>query len=523
MPTLTGIDLVGIQPYVFASNRLRDVAGGSWLVERATSRAGLIAEVAEAATRVLVGAGGNAILESPDRPSARDLAARYTRALLEEAPGLECVVQHEDFAPGGLAAALEHLMRSLAVAKTRRIPSAPLLGLGVTAACRATGRAAGAVDAIGHEPISAGVRARRDHTSEARAQWDGLVRLLSEPVVAVPNELDQLGRTRGEISQIGIVHVDLNGVGTRIGEWLRSAVVEGRDDAVVRDQLTEWSKSLDATMRGALGAIVERTHAATERQNDAWQLALQHSERGFALETEASAVLLPLRPILLGGDDLTIVSDGRIALDLAETALRHIAGADPPPHLPGGALGACAGVAVVRSHAPFAQAYALAESLCQNAKRWLGTTSAEPAFALDWHIGPSRPGEPLTAVRQRQYRAGGHALTWRPYRLGEDPEEERTWRWLSERLLGAGDDGLRGPRWREHRARANGMRELVRLGPDSTRAALEAWQGDPDRLDLPPPIEGDGFDGGSTPLLDAVELLDLHFPLRPVKRGASTP
>jgi len=33
MPVLTGIDLLGIQDYIFASNRLRDVLAASWMVE----------------------------------------------------------------------------------------------------------------------------------------------------------------------------------------------------------------------------------------------------------------------------------------------------------------------------------------------------------------------------------------------------------------------------------------------------------------------------------------------------------
>src|SRR5690606_5681066 len=85
----------------------------------------------------------------------------------------------------------------------------------------------------------------------------------------------------------------------------------------------------------------------------------------FALRRFGTRVLLPLRPILLGGDDLTFLCDGRVALALTEAALKAFEAEVPSL----GRVTACAGVAIVPAHAPFAQAYALAEALCRHAKR----------------------------------------------------------------------------------------------------------------------------------------------------------
>ena len=40
MPTLTLVDILGIQRFVFASNRLQDVVGGSELINECLSRKG---------------------------------------------------------------------------------------------------------------------------------------------------------------------------------------------------------------------------------------------------------------------------------------------------------------------------------------------------------------------------------------------------------------------------------------------------------------------------------------------------
>jgi len=227
--------------------------------------------------------------------------------------------------------------------------------------------------------------------------------------------------------------------------------------------------------------------------------------------------MLPLRPILLGGDDLTFVCDGRIALDLAETALDVFNKSDVP-HL--GKISACAGVAMVRVHAPFARAYELAEKLCTSAKRMLKKNN-DPGCALDWHIGACRPGEAIEDIRKRQYKANNHELTCRPYRLDSGREDAESWRWLSGTLLDDPKMGLRGKAWSRRRNKVKALAELAREGRESVHASLEAWRVVDTKLQLPQPIAGNGFARTRTPLIDALELFDLHLVLEPAanKRG----
>jgi hypothetical protein len=57
--------------------------------------------------------------------------------------------------------------------------------------------------------------------------------------------------------------------------------------------------------------------------------------------------------------------------------------------------------------------------------------------------------------------------------------------------------------------------ELVRGGPEDVELALEGWRRSTPALSLPHPVDRDGFDSGATPLVDAIELLDLHVDLSP--------
>jgi len=509
MPVLTGIDVLGVQRYVFASKRLRDAVAASWLVHWATAADGALAE---SGGDVLLASGGNAILRFLDEARARDFVARYTRRLYDEAPGLEVVVAHQIHDIDGIASALERLQVDLARAKLERVPSVPQLGISVTAPCRVT-----ALPATGFDPqdptipLSRMVLRWREHEVRERAtnRWDTF--LHGDERFAFPPEIDDMGRTRGDTSLVGVVHIDGNGIGEKITTWLRRCVEDSRPDDTVLEQLRAWSAALDGVGHRSLASVAQRVTRAINADGRIKTALCPTS--GFELRRSGSQILLPLRPVLLGGDDLTFLCDGRIALDLAETALDAFSGDIPNLDR----VTACAGVALVPAHTPFDRAYDLAEALCESAKRHRREKNDGGGW-IDWHIGAPRPGEGIGDLRARTYAhpvaATSLHLTCRPYRLGASADERETWRWLSRTVLGTTADGFRGERWRQHRNKLKELASVVREGADGVRRAREAWTAAatlawPGSLD-----QTAGFlDGVRTPLLDAIELLDIHLPL----------
>jgi len=516
MNVLTAVDLLGIQRYVFSSNRLRDVAGASYLVNDAVSRDGAIAECDARANRI-VGGGGNAILEFAGHAAAAEFAGRYSRWLIDCAPGLEAIIAHEPIKTG-IADALAALFARVASAKSARTPSAPLLGLGVTAACRSTGLPAEGLDRRDGAPVSRAVRLIREASDEVRFHWDGQLLANVEKGGGdheFPLDLDALGRSSGDTSLIAVVHIDGNGVGARIQRWLKAA--SDVSDDVVRQQYKEWSGAIDDLGHRAMRIIVDRVRDSIQGRNGEVMLCGTPDDLSFRLRRREE-ISLPLRPVILGGDDITFLCDGRIALDLAAAALDVFRTAAPIPHL--GHIGACAGVAIVHSHAPILRAWDLAEQLCRSAKRKV-RDSREAAFALDWHIGLPRPGQRLDSLRAEQYAAtiGTHAiqLTSRPCELGDDKTIE-SWRWIERNLLDAAEDAdstsLRGRVWRERRNKTKQLGGLIRGGTSDVKASLDAWNvaHQEERFRLPAGL-ADGFVGARTPLLDAVELMDIHLAL----------
>jgi hypothetical protein len=101
-------------------------------------------------------------------------------------------------------------------------------------------------------------------------------------------------------------------------------------------------------------------------------LPAAHPQSYAEAQKPTEIAILPARPIVLGGDDLTIIVRADLALPFAARLLGEIASpmsADAPASLSGSQLSACAGLAVVKAGQPFLMAYGLAESLSSFAKR----------------------------------------------------------------------------------------------------------------------------------------------------------
>ena len=524
MPVLTAIDVVGIQSYIFASNRLRDVIGASYLVEWATSRdGGLRFEIENVPTpTVIVAAGGNAILWFDSIDVAKQFVLQYSRRLLKKAPGLDVTIAHQLYDNGKLARGLLSLRVELAKAKLNRRPHVPQLGLSVMQPCAVTGLpASGNARQAKNEWVSSRIaRIREAKTAEIARRWESfLPRDVCGRKACFPDVLDEMGRTRGDTSLIGVVHVDGNGIGKRIQKWLIHKQIDpSTADEKLVSEFQRWSNALDRLGGEILRKVVSRVTDSIQADGGRFLIQGQPSpprQLDFELGTDSDGTIrLPLRPILLGGDDLTFICDGRIAIDLATTALRAFATiSEDTPDLQ--ILGkepvtACAGVALVKAHAPFSRSYQLCEDLCASAKlakhdAESGSPSSNTGCWIDWHIGAIRPDQSVFDIRERQYQ--GQRLTCRPYPLNGDSSRRLTWAWLDRKLLGEpSDDRESEPSfrnsqvWGERRNKVKTLANLVGDGGDAVREQLEAWKSVASDLRLPSPINVDGFKADHTPL-----------------------
>jgi hypothetical protein len=227
---------------------------------------------------------------------------------------------------------------------------------------------------------------------------------------------------------------------------------------------------------------------------------------------------LPFRPLVYGGDDVTFVCDGRLGLALAVYYLQQFE--KESTNLPGGPAYACAGVAIVKTHYPFARAYNLAEDLCRSAKRFVREQKEAgkgDGSAIDWHIAASGRGDSISAIREREYKThNDDLLSLRPLLCTRQDDSLRTW-WVVEQ---AAWQLKYTNSWRERRNKVMALRETLRQGRENVAQFLTRYGlAQLPELDTDQPGESrkNGFHNGRCLYFDAIEALDIFLPLAPVE------
>jgi hypothetical protein len=534
---LTVLDARAIQEYIYGSNRLKDNVGASQLADAAlsawacetmqhcfsgrcnpaTGRApdptrSLLSDSALDAELFYAG-GGNAVFLFRNLPGAHTFAREYSKRLLQNAPNLSVACVHHAV-QGNLAAALQEALMELAQRKAAPRAHTALLGLGVTLDCAITRRPANTLDRSGtldEQPVSSEVAIKRSDAvlAAARSRIETYVPRLQETITLAngvpcgpfgfPLSFDDLGRSRGDTSYIGVIHIDGNGMGDKFSEIIGRYSAAGDDPAFIAE-MRELSIAVDRAGKEAVATAVNGVLDALSSEDGDLVVA-----RTVPIQQKDGLTLLPLRFLVYGGDDITLVCDGRLALDLAERMLLAFEREEPR-------LTACAGVAIVKSHHPFFRAYELADALCASAKRFRrDKLGGAEVSVLDWHLTAGGVETDIETIRKHQYRTpGGQSLTLRPYvaTQSSNPAPGREWSGLRKDIL----DVWKDPKgaWAERRRQLKEtLAGALRLGAEATQAEVAKLQIKGLKLPGAARWSGTGFYASETPYLDALELLDL--------------
>jgi len=522
--TLLLVEVTGIQDYVFSSNQLAQNVGASELVRKASTDwvyqhlpqpnnvdspqadhswvvtdRGL--EKDSLSAEVIYTGGGNALVLFACDTEAKQFARELSRHTLESAPGLPIVLKRARFDPRTtvLRTLLRELRRDMVQRKLARLPSVPLPGLGVTAACVFTG--APAVVSRYDRLVSEEVRAKLDAESDGNLRLHQLAQQVRGMDLGFLRNFDQIGE-KGESSYLALVHTDGNEMGKRF-EDLGSDCTTPQQNPDYILALRHFSKSIEAAANEALNATADRLLAATDLREGL-------IGQKVPVPQDGTDFCLPFRPIVFGGDDVTFVCDGRLGLDLATTYLsayssKHLADGNPAH--------ARAGIAVVPSHFPFSRAYDLAEELCRSAKEYISKANeSEGLTALDWHFAVSGPLLDLHQIREREYRVTEGPLEMRPVRLSNPNGEWRSWETFRRIVADFQKPESEGGRWEGRRNKVMALRDALRIGSKAVRLFLQAEE---PLAEIPGyhNMSIEGWHGGRCGYYDAIEALDFYVSL----------
>ena len=220
------------------------------------------------------------------------------------------------------------------------------------------------------------------------------------------------------LSSVGVVHIDGNGVG---------AIMRDLGSAHNRAQETGVCVSADEVHTDPNDALQTFIMVVNKRLDQAVKDAIALS--WYDVQKLTPDTVVPIVPVLVGGDDVTVYTDGCYAIPFAEAYIRHyeeltekdellkqlavVAGAKKA-----GPLTASAGVAIVGRNFPFHIAYDLVEDLVSRGKELGKYPGTVPCSTINFHVLRDAtvlyPDDTLDEYKGR---------TQRPFLIGHYAEE----------------------------------------------------------------------------------------------------
>lgn len=347
------------QDFIFRSPKRRYNVGASALLIKVSSWVQGAAKSLGA--EVVVATSSKALLKVPDEASGKALIRAVTTKALTEAPGLDLwgVMEREARPNVSLGERLKDLHEAHRDARYGRpTPQRRALLLPFSQRCLVTGIAASALgsqgDGNGEVPLSAQAIAILDPADnrykELKRLYDGIGDFAGQILDASSEDVSEDG-------WVAIVHAD----GNRVGQLIQAITDEQR--------LMEVSAALEAATASALKAAI-------------CEVGGPHPPAPWAL------------PLIVGGDDVTVIVEGSKALRFADSYLRHFeeetASRGCLASLAAAQLGsaettcitASAGVLACHAKTPFSLAYELVTKVTDQAKAVRELAPGRSAFSF---------------------------------------------------------------------------------------------------------------------------------------------
>ena len=325
-------DVQSIQKYIFANNKLKANVGASFIVDRLfedvlcketiknlsveadttswLTRSDSITSLPKSVYVAYIG-GGNALVLVDDKHESlvQDIVKNFTTQVLVQYPGLKvgATTGHITLDGTQFSADLGQLYKQLKANQFALNPIVHPANTGLTTICDFSGDVADTTQSFG---------------SDKR-----LVEL---------GQNQSTEKSKTGINDIAIVHID----GNNMGAHFRQCKTLEERSALSKRVATKTLESFKALVK--------------------WIIAKYDIiDKNLELKDQ----MLPIRPIIVGGDDITFICNARIAVQASHYLMQQLLS-----DTDGMSISSCAGIAVIPTSYPFFRGYEMAEQLCDSAK-----------------------------------------------------------------------------------------------------------------------------------------------------------
>ncbi len=454
---LYGAAIQGIQDFIFKTNELKHIVGASELVDEICTKAFEEYYGKNGYEGVVVKAAGNIKYLYNTKEECGKAVLLFPQKVMQMAPGItisQAVVEMETDDNNAFGDAIDKLEKIL---KTQRNKPKRSLTLGLLGTKRANNTGLPVVDIVKNEFLDDSTLAKLDRNE---------VVSLCEKSFGERTDINRIAFDVEKITAkndwIAVIHADGNGLGKvvqKVGKNIHDFKL--------------FSEKLDTATKKAANAAFASIKSKFDNSG-----------------------IIPLRPVVLSGDDLTVIIRGDLAIDYAKTFMIEF---EKQTHLLLGniiskyhvfednsdRLTACAGIAFIKSSYPFYYGYNLAEDLCKSAKNDAKSMAGEnnlansclmfhkvqDSFVLNYKDIEERE---LKCSDESSFKAG-------PYYVESTKDD----RYLIDDLIGyckkldkTGDNGVR-----------TGIRQWISLRLDSPGKAdirknrmIDVFEGDNERI-----------------------------------------
>ncbi|HFC00054.1 MAG TPA: CRISPR-associated protein, partial [Phaeodactylibacter sp.] len=362
---LYGASVQGIQSFIFQTNKLKEIVGASALVDN-LCKDFFDEEFNVDKESFITQTAGN-IKCVVDEGKCKDMVSRFPMLAMQYAPGItisQAVVglpPDEATVKALSKGKVNELEKRLRIQRNRPVMPLDIGYMGLERARRTGGVG---VDRKNNEVMDSGIRAKTEKREEDMLE---LFRkfILDVKASHVPFDLKHITGKNSENSWIAIVHADGNSIGKLVQD-------------IKPVDFKDFSKKLQ-----------EATEEAAKEAFEALNLKLSEKMRRY-----------PIRPVILGGDDLTVIIRADLALKFTEAYLKAFE--KQTNEILGQKLTACAGIAYIKQNYPFHYGVDLADALTKEAKKASKDISKDtPPSSLSFYKVLSSFVEPLEEMKKR--------------------------------------------------------------------------------------------------------------------------
>lgn len=370
MLILTKLEVAKKQAYIFKSTSLKDNVSRSNHIAYVTSSKffeDVASDLYKTEENLVYSGGGHSVLKFDSREKAVEFTKVVTRYTLENFHGLELFSTSIEYDENLLPEKnLYNLSTKLEEKKSIRKNQFQTTSIGIES-----------LDKTSFSPISTNEKPFKHMNFNIFNDFN------------FPMEFKDIDE-----SFLSVIHIDGNAMGKRIENIYK--VPENSDFNTLVKNLNNFSKCIQKDFETAFENMLIKVTATNGIDLD------------FDLEK-----CIPIRPIILAGDDVCFVTKGSIGLECSRIFLEELSSITNEQD--NTKYSACAGVAIVHSKFPFYKAYNLSEELCSNAKKFGVTINSDGIIsAMDWHIEYGQMKTHLSDIKDDLVCEDGNMLSLKP-------------------------------------------------------------------------------------------------------------